>query len=843
VSVTNSYLVPVLDDEDDDDLVVSTTTTTTIAPELLCQPVERSCYCDALCDTPRRRDCCLNCLPATKISKCSWRTEITRRFPRCKDRSLDNLAPYDVQSYNFDMETMPCYRPYDEGALAADSAARNASVNASLHSVALAAPNDMYADYSVNPSLALLIENVNFLSDACGENEFCASDFTSAFVTASANTDPATESDTQNATQGIQLCDRNAGNHYENLFACYEPLQRLPNLAFQSPDAHANVDTFGPYGMKRDLRPLQDTGVIDFHAAELSNTLVVRAPYYCGKKCWKDKVVRALPRCAPGTSDPANCWTDSGVEEEDSAHVVFHGLTADNVAKVTTPFNDTNYRLKVCPGYEDAAANGAANLTYSSISFLDHPTVRICYIVDGSTNDVHIYGSWTCPAVLKSCYCDSICSMARHRDCCTRCWQPETLSGCNWHSEIQEKMPECPVPYYEVQNVSKSVPSNVTSTSTVIVANATNISNATTMQVTTTTATGPMVTMYELQTKLIYPAMPRDPHQPCHTSSGPEPKSPGTKYTDVRIKNVAYAGGCSSHGTWNKQCLDITDVEHIFNIGRCNDALAGADTVCWKYSDPLTISNDERTAIKKANGDKAYLTIELVAPYKCDIPCWKTDLTRGPYSSCNASEFEVDVGTNLTVYGGDDICYDLGNVSHSVVLHFQRPLAADYNKGTAAELMTRWLELVSSPPNAVAYDKCSTDPFIPVITGNSSNATSARLLRAIMDQFDDDAEQDEVDAGIVPVEYGAKPADASRAKLLEALQKGVESSDLESDQGDVLQRVLSGMAPGASLAGLAVEQPSYESDSLLGGVVSSMRHLLGAGPSADEFQVRAAKKS
>jgi hypothetical protein len=100
-----------------------------------------------------------------------------------------------------------------------------------------------------------------------------------------------------------------------------------------------------------------------------------------------------------------------------------------------------------------------------------------------------------------------------------------------------------------------------------------------------------------------------------------------------------------------------------------------------------------------------------------------------------------------------------------------------------------------------------------------------RLLRSL---FEQDEDEENVNA-VVPVEYGVPPPADARAKVLSALQEGVyQSPESESDQGTILNQVLSSMSPGAHLAGLA-EQASAE----FGGVVSSMRHLLGADSSAD----------
>ena len=59
---------------------------------------------------------------------------------------------------------------------------------------------------------------------------------------------------------------------------------------------------------------------------------------------------------------------------------------------------------------------------------------------------VHVYfysfTSPSCAPQVKNCYCDELCYLERHMDCCLNCWAPETLS-CGYFDRIRNRFRHC----------------------------------------------------------------------------------------------------------------------------------------------------------------------------------------------------------------------------------------------------------------------------------------------------------------------------------------------------------------------------------------------------------------
>lgn len=63
---------------------------------------------------------------------------------------------------------------------------------------------------------------------------------------------------------------------------------------------------------------------------------------------------------------------------------------------------------------------------------------------DFRTENVYFYSlaSPNCVPREKNCYCDELCFLDRHKDCCLQCWKPVKLD-CDFHTTITERFRHC----------------------------------------------------------------------------------------------------------------------------------------------------------------------------------------------------------------------------------------------------------------------------------------------------------------------------------------------------------------------------------------------------------------
>ena len=352
-----------------------------------CQAVaSRSCYCDDRCDSVRHRDCCANCIPRTKVEKCSWRHEIQSRFPRCEQlagrsgrtgsyqlpgalvqRFVDedtNVTHFysqgaekvDVSQIYYERDVMPCWRDMTSVFWVSrhDESSENKprwflfnGLNVSEHDLVL---ENVVLDDGLfrNLSAAEAVVQRDLTGRAsldtksvfdC-DNDYCLTSFRSSFFTEVEN--PVGVFRPQQKpfgefTRDVRACDA-ASTKGENLFPCFETPLNYERVVLSLNNEKNSEDTTGAL-VSDEAKPETRTEFVpkpDLLAVGLAEarSLVLRAPYYCGQTCWKNLLVRGLPACKRRIPDVVTRGQKPDASEKMLSHVPFAPRWSTNESRL-----------------------------------------------------------------------------------------------------------------------------------------------------------------------------------------------------------------------------------------------------------------------------------------------------------------------------------------------------------------------------------------------------------------------------------------------------------------------------------------------------------------------------